>query len=285
MKILTFDLEDWFHILDNADTRGVEQWARYPSRFESGVDRILNLLDRNNTKATFFCLGWMAETHPSVIRRIHSSGHEIGTHSFLHQLAYEQSQEEFTNDLSRSISVIEDLLSDKVRYYRAPGFSLTTDNAWVFDVLIAHGIEVDCSVFPAARAHGGFPDFGVAQPVIVKAESGTIKEFPINVAEILGAKLVFSGGGYFRLLPYPLIQYLATRADYLMTYFHTRDFDPGQPIVPGLNSIRRFKSYYGLGSAEEKLNRFLCDFEFIDLRAALSLVDWDSAPVLSLNRA
>lgn len=276
MKILTFDIEDWFHVLDNTSTRGISDWANYSSRFEPIVDRLLSIVEDRNLKATFFCLGWMAERHPHVIRRIHDLGHEIGTHSYAHQLAYEQTPEQFTQDFKRSLDVLENATGEKVRAYRAPGFSLTSNNRWVFDKLVEHGIEVDCSVFPAARAHGGFAEFGACGPALVETLSGQIKEFPINVWEAFGLKLVFSGGGYFRLLPYAMIRALALRSPYLMTYFHPRDFDPDQPLIPGLSAVRRFKSYYGLSSAEDKLKRLLNDFEFIDLRTAVSRVDWST---------
>ena len=102
MNILTFDIEDWFHVLDNASTRGISDWENYSSRFEPVVDRLLALLEERDLKATFFCLGWVAEHHPRVIRKIHGQGHEIGTHSYAHQLAYEQTPEQFTQDFKRS---------------------------------------------------------------------------------------------------------------------------------------------------------------------------------------
>lgn len=278
MNILTFDVEDWFHILDNASTRDISDWESYSSRFEPVVDRLLTILEERNLKATFFCLGWIAERYPHVIRRIHSLGHEIGTHSYAHQLAYEQTPEQFTQDFKRSLAVLEDATGEKVRAYRAPGFSLTSENRWVFEKLVEHGIEVDCSVFPAGRAHGGFAEFGSGGPVLVGTRYGQLKEFPINVWELFSLKLVFSGGGYFRLLPYSVIRELVRRSPYVMTYFHPRDFDAGQPLVPGLNVIRRFKSYYGLSTAEGKLKRLLDDFEFIDLRTAVNLVDWNRVP-------
>jgi len=220
----------------------------------------------------------VAEHHPRVIRKIHGQGHEIGTHSYAHQLAYEQTPEQFTQDFNRSLAVLEDATGVKVRAYRAPGFSLTSEARWVFEILVKHGIEVDCSVFPASRAHGGFADFGACRPTLVETRSGQLKEFPINVWEAFGLRLVFSGGGYFRLLPYSMIRALARRSPYLMTYMHPRDFDPDQPLIPGLSVVRRFKSYYGLSSAERKLERFLDDFEFVDLRTAVSRVDWSKAP-------
>lgn len=283
MRILTFDIEDWFHVLDNASTRDVADWARYGSRFEPIVDRLLLILDERKLKATFFCLGWIAEKYPGVVRRIHQEGHEIGSHSYAHQLVYEQSRELFVDDFRRSVAALEDATGQKVLAYRAPGFSLTKSNQWVFEELVEQGIEVDCSVFPAKRAHGGFADFGAGGPSLVQTRKGLLKEFPINIWEALGLKLVFSGGGYFRLLPYFVIRALARRSPYLMTYFHPRDFDPGQPVVPGLSVVRHFKSYYGLSSAEAKLNCFLSDFEFLDLRTAVSRVDWGNVQKLVVS--
>lgn len=283
MRILTFDVEDWFHILDNASTRTDQQWRQYPSRLDANIDRLLDILQRYGCPATFFCLGWVAEQHPNVIKRIAAAGYEIGSHSYAHQLAYEQTPEAFATDLSRSLAVLEDLLGTKVRSYRAPGFSLKPDNVWVFDILIEHGIEIDCSIFPAARGHGGFPHFGAAEPVVVVRPGGSIKEFPINVASVFGRDLVFSGGGYFRLFPYPLVRRLADGSPYLMTYFHPRDFDPDQPRLPGLSFARRFRSYYGLREAAAKLEKLLEEFRFVDLGAADAEVDWTSCRRLALQ--
>ena len=151
MNILTFDFEDWFHILDNESTKDPKHWETFPYRVEANTDRILEALSRHGLKAVFFCLGWMAERHADVVKRIDALGHEIGSHSYAHQLIYEQSPEAFTQDLQRSVSILEDLTSKKVRSYRAPGFSLTKDTPWVFEALCAAGIESDFSVFPLER--------------------------------------------------------------------------------------------------------------------------------------
>tara|TARA_B100000963_G_C22431351_1_gene582310 strand:- start:93 stop:296 length:204 start_codon:yes stop_codon:yes gene_type:complete len=66
-----------------------------------------------------------------------------------------------------------------------------------------------------------------------------------------------------------------------MTYFRPRDFDPGQPIIKELSTIRKFKSYVGLKNCMPKLKNWVNDFDFIDLRTADKLVDWDSANVIS----
>lgn len=282
MRVLTFDIEEWFHILDNTSTRTETEWARYEARIQKNCERILGILSDTGVRATFFCLGWIAERYPVVVRAIAERGYELASHSYRHQLAYEQTRQEFSQDLERSKKAIEDATGVEVRAYRAPGFSVRPDNAWVFDCLVEQGITVDCSIFPADRAHGGFSEFGTARPAWIATRNGRLKEFPINTHTVFGKKFVFSGGGYFRLFPYSVLRAWTRRSPYFMGYFHPRDFDPEQPVIRELNTIRRFKSYYGLASAEEKLRRLIEDFEFTDLEGADASVDWGRAPVVSL---
>jgi polysaccharide deacetylase family protein (PEP-CTERM system associated) len=277
MNILTIDIEDWFHILDNDSTRSIDSWSNYQERIHQNADRILGLLEAKKQRATFFCLGWIAEKYPGVIRRIHEAGHEIGSHSFAHQLAYEQTPQAYRSDFLRAIRILQDITGKPIRAYRAPGFSLKDQNKWVFDILLEEGIEIDCSIFPAPRAHGGFDDFGAAEPVWIDRNGASLKEFPINIVTVLGQSVVFSGGGYFRLLPYGMLKRLMDRSPYVMTYFHPRDFDPEQPLIPELTLYRKFKSYYGLRSAYRKLERLLEEYPFMDLATADSQTDWTQA--------
>ena len=282
MKILTFDIEEWFHILDNPETQTTESWRQYDSRLRQGVDAILELLDEAGQPATFFCLGWVAEQHPDVIRSIDNAGFEIASHSYGHQLAYEQSREEFKEDLTRSLGILQDIIGKPIDTYRAPGFSITGKNLWAFDELIEAGIKVDCSLFPADRAHGGLPSFGAAVPTVGSRNGQTIRLFPINTRSVLGKKIIYSGGGYFRLMPSALLRRWFGDDDYVMTYFHPRDFDPGQPMVPGLSPLRKFKSYVGINGAKDKLRRLLELNAFTDVRSAARSTDWAAAPQVAL---
>jgi len=277
MNILTFDIEEWFHILDNESTKSENQWENFESRLEHNMDKIFKLLDDNNQDATFFCLGWVARKHPHIIKKINMLGYEVATHSDMHQLAYEFNRNQFNQDLERSIKSIEDITGEKITSYRAPGFSIKEENLWVFDELIKCGIEKDCSVFPAKRAHGGLEEFAYSKPAYIEREMGKIKEFPINLHNILGKNIVFSGGGYFRLIPYPLLKHFMKKSDYVMTYLHPRDFDPEQPMIEELNAIRRFKSYFGLKSSLSKLERLIQDFDFVSLDEANQMINWEQS--------
>ena len=280
MKILTFDIEEWFHILDNDATKTEVEWEGFESRIHGNMSNIYGML--GDQKATFFCLGWVARKFPEVLKEIDRRGHEIATHSDLHQLAYEQNRHTFEQDLERSIKSIEDVIGKKVRAYRAPGFSLMEQNKWVFEVLMKNGIEIDASIFPAERSHGGFAQFGHAEPCWIDINGMRMKEFPINLSSFAGKNLIFSGGGYFRLFPYPLLDLMTKNSDYVMTYFHPRDFDAEQPMVPGLNFVRKFKSYYGLKGCLSKLDKLIKKHDFVDIRTAEASIDWEKAKVVHL---
>jgi polysaccharide deacetylase family protein (PEP-CTERM system associated) len=282
MRILAFDIEEWFHLLDNKSTQTSREWIKYEDRIHANVDKILSFLEGSQNSATFFILGWVAEKYPEIVKKIHNNGYEIGSHSYMHQLVYSQSPSEFRDDLSRSIKLLEDVTGDKVKYFRAPGFSIKKDNKWSFEIIHDLGIEIDCSVFPASRAHGGLPNYGTNLPSIIKYKGIKLKELPINTHLLFGNPIVFSGGGYFRLIPYSLIRKWTKRSDYVMSYFHPRDFDPGQPRIKELSLNRKFKSYVGLKGAEDKLRRWLKDFDFIDIKTANEQLDWNKVKTINL---
>ncbi|MBK6987993.1 MAG: polysaccharide deacetylase family protein [Bacteroidetes bacterium] len=281
MNILTFDLEDWFHILDFEETARPAQWSNFESRIEQNTDRILQLLEKHNLTATFFCLGWIAEKYPSLIKKV-SAKHELACHSMDHQLLYLQNKEQFKDDLKRNVSVLENLSGKKINAYRAPGFSISREHGYVFEELNRLGINIDCSVFPAARNHGGISDFPVQRPCTLAGSGFEVTEFPINTRSFLSKQIVFSGGGYFRMLPYPLIHKWMKQSDYVMTYFHPRDFDPGQPRLDNLSMKRKFMSYVGLSSSHDKLERLLSDFKFMSLGQAYESLDLKSLPKVKL---
>lgn len=68
-----------------------------------------------------------------------------------------------------------------------------------------------------------------------------------------------------------------------MTYFHPRDFDKNQPLVPGLSAGRRFKSYVGLSKTKGKLEKVLKDFKFTDFETANKSIDWSNQRTIMLQ--
>jgi polysaccharide deacetylase family protein (PEP-CTERM system associated) len=276
MNILTFDIEDWFHISFDEGFNDISKINSFESRIENNMNRILELLKDKNQKGTFFCLGWVAERFPNVIKQIDAAGHEIGSHTNMHHLVTQHTKASFDEDLKKSIDLLSSITNKKVKYFRAPAFSIGHKNKWAFEVLHDNKIEIDCSIFPSNRDFGGFEGFNNGEPCIVNYNEINLKELPINLQSFLGKKIVFSGGGYFRLFPYFLIKKWLEKSNYTMTYFHPRDFDPGQPILSNLSTLRRVKSYYGLKNSFSKFTKMLDEFEFCDVNEANKLINWEN---------
>ena len=152
MRILTFDIEEWFHILDNPSTESEKEWSNYESRILHNMDKIFNLIDKHNLNATFFVVGWIVEKYPSIVKKIDELGFEIGSHTHMHKLMYQMNRREVDEDLKKSIETIENIIQKKIKYFRAPGFSITEDNKWVLEILINNGITHDSSIFSCKQS-------------------------------------------------------------------------------------------------------------------------------------
>ena len=283
MNILTFDIEEWFHIKFGLDFLEGDKFTKYENRIDNNIKFIFDILERNNLKATFFCLGWIAQNHPNILKEIDKRGYEIGSHSNSHKLVYNQNKKEFSEDLRISIDSIEQVIGKKVILYRAPSFSINKDNNWAFDEMAEQGISIDCSIFPAKRKIGGYENYNSTFPSkILTKNKSIIKEFPINTFNILNNRIIFSGGGYFRILPYFFLKKLMSKSDYVMTYFHPRDFDPNQPILDNISLMRYFKSYVGLSSSQKKIEKLFEDFKFLSVFEACNKIEWSTVPIYKL---
>jgi hypothetical protein len=162
------------------------------------------------------------------------------------------------------------------KFYRAPGFSIRDDNLWAFDILKKNSIEIDASIFSASRAHGGISSYAIDKPCIIDTKYGELKAFPMNIHKFLSFNIVFSGGGYFRLLPEKILLNLFKKNnDYIMTYFHPRDFDYQQPRIDKMSFFKYFKSYVGLKNSFSKLEKIISEVSFLSLLEANKNVEWE----------
>ena len=278
MNILTFDIEEWF------------TYTQYPKGGESFfkpiidklLEELLDTLDELNVKATFFCLGVIARDNPQLIKRIYNRGHEIGCHSDIHSFLSQLTPKSFKEDTHKAIDSLEQVVGNKIEYYRAPAFSITEETKWAFDILLDEGITCDSSIFPSNRNFGGFQSFNKSDPVTLMVNNHELLEFPINFTSILGKRLMFSGGGYFRLLPYSFTKYFMYKSDYNMTYFHIKDFDSEQKKVYPFFSLEYLYSYYGINTSFNKFNNLIKDFQFISMGQAIKQIDWSKQSKITL---
>src|SRR5579883_3007438 len=99
---MSVDDEDWFQVqaLSTRIDRGA--WDSLPRRVERNTERVLELFEQHGVTATFFTLGWVAERHPGLVRRIVAGGHELASHGCAHIRADAQDPAAFRADVARS---------------------------------------------------------------------------------------------------------------------------------------------------------------------------------------
>jgi peptidoglycan-N-acetylglucosamine deacetylase len=279
MKILSFDIEDWFHIFDPAFNGKVEKWGKLPSQVVAETDWILSFLEKYNLKATFFCLGWVAEKNPQLVKRIAEKGHGLAAHSYLHRKVGGLTEKKFYGDTSRSINILEDITGNKVTAFRAPGFSFNNNTKWAFSILSQLGITEDSSL--KSGFHFGnktIPN----EPFLIQGDGFSMKEFPTRTHPFLGKKIIYSGSGYFRVLPYQYVKNKFQASEYEMAYFHPRDFDSLVHTFYKGHPILQLRYRLGTESSKIKIGQLVQDFQFITLEEAGRLVEWVNSPKLEI---
>jgi polysaccharide deacetylase family protein (PEP-CTERM system associated) len=260
---LTIDVEDYFQVSAFAPYIARHDWDARECRVERNVDRILQLLADHGTQATFFTLGWVAERYPKLVRRVVDNGHELASHGYGHQRASDLDRAAFTHDITRAKGLLEDVSGSAVRGYRAPSFSIDRRNLWAFECLARAGHRYSSSIYPIRHDHYGMPD----APRFAHRVYGDLLEVPATTLRVFEHNLPSSGGGYFRLLPYPVSRWMIRRVNAsdgqaAVFYFHPWEVDPGQPRIAGIDAKTRFRHYLNLHRMEHRLGRLLRDFRW-----------------------
>lgn len=266
---LTIDFEDWYQGLEIS----YSEWDRFEDRIVAAGDKLLQILDEGNAKATFFMLGYVAEKHPDLVKRIESEGHEIGTHGFSHTLIYNQKPTLFKEELTRAIKFLEDLIGKKVLGHRAPFFSITKDSLWALDILGELGIKYDSSIFPILNYRYGIAD-APRFPYTIEREKYKFIEFPISTLKLPGFTMPISGGAYFRIYPYQLtkqaIKSVNRSGKPVTFYLHPWELDPDHPRIDVPRRIA-LTHYFNLGATERRLRRLLQDFNMAPMKEVLAI--------------
>jgi polysaccharide deacetylase family protein (PEP-CTERM system associated) len=330
LNALTIDLEDYYMVSAFESVVKREDWHKYESRIERNTHRILEILAEakppstqfktqnsklkiardaaynsppdSGVRATFFCLGWIADKYPGLIREITACGHEIANHGYDHNLVYNMTSSEFREDVRKSKKILEDAAGKEVVGYRAPSYSITAKSLWALPILAEEGYRYDSSIFPihhdrygipdAPRfpflvdldgVHGNrevkLPDFDNVKTVDASMDASNgrfIVEYPISTVKLWGLNMPISGGGYMRLFPYGVTKKGLEKINKdeekpFVIYLHPWELDPEQPRFNDLSALSRFRHYVNLDGTAEKLRRLLSDFTFSSMREVIGL--------------
>jgi polysaccharide deacetylase family protein (PEP-CTERM system associated) len=274
VNAMTVDVEDYFQVsaFDRVVSRA--RWDEFDSRIVKNTNRLLELFAEAGVRATFFVLGWVAERFPTLVQQIASSGHEIASHGYDHQLLYLLTPKQFREDVRSAKAAIESVIGSPVLGYRAPSFSIVETSLWALDVLIEEGYVYDTSIFPVHHDRYGIPD-AERHAHVVRRPAGTLVELPASTVRMGGVNLPIAGGGYFRLFPYCWTRWGIRRVNGadrrpVVFYLHPWEVDLEQPRFD-VGFRTRVRHYTGLNRAVPRLRRLLNDFRFDTVASVLGL--------------
>lgn len=258
--LLTIDVEDWFQVENFKRYIPFAEWPYKDLRVEKNTYCLLDLFDEVKVKATFFILGWLAERIPGLVREIHSRGHEVASHGYNHMLCSQQSFKDLEQDLVRSKKLLEDIIGFPVLGYRAPSFSISDETLKVVEAC-EYLYDSSFNSFKINRRYG---QLTVTQSGGIPLKvSDHLYELPISNIRYRNCILPWGGGGYFRLIPFPIfktgVHHIVKRDNAYVFYLHPWEIDSKQPVVKEASTFFRLRHYVNLEKTLPKLSMLIQD--------------------------
>lgn len=274
-NVLTVDVEEYYHGVEFGQALDGEGLRQLPSRVVDETERLLDVLAEHGACGTFFTLGIVATRHPRLVRAILSGGHELASHGWDHTPIDRLGATRFRADVRAAKDALEQASGQPVVGYRAPNYSIRPDTAWAFTILAEEGHAYDSSVYPIAHDRYGFPAAPRYPHMIPLADGEALWEVPVGTARLGGTNLPI-GGGYFRLVPEPLLSGAIASVNRrerqpVVLYIHPWEFDSAQPR-PAMPWSHQFRHYVGIAGASRKLRALLGRFRFTSIDAAFPQV-------------
>ncbi len=262
---LSVDVEDWFQVGAFEGVIDRDTWDGLSDRVVRNCDAILEMFDEADVKATFFTLGWVAQRHPALLRRIADAGHELASHGWDHARVFTMDKACFAADLDKSRKAIEDASGVSITGYRAPSFSIDQRTPWAYMVLAEQGFAYSSSVAPIAHDHYGWPE--APRFAFRPLPWSDLLELPVTTATFAGRRLAAGGGGFFRALPYGFSRWAIRQVNTrdgrsAVFYFHPWEIDPQQPRVTAASLRSKLRHYTNLDVMADKLKQLVMEFDW-----------------------
>lgn len=253
-NVLTIDCEDWYHTLVSQKYIGKADTPLINERIEATVLHLLDILEKHNCLATFFILGEVAQKYPRLVRKIDQAGHRIGAHSYTHTSVSSINKDNFEREVAKVTEILNKISSKPVESFRAPNWSINSDNLWAIKILKKYGYRYDSS----------FKSMHI--PRYPEANVGLI-EIPRSSASLYGYRMPL-GGAYLRVYPIKLIMSHMKRINAnqqpFMVYIHPWEIDMDIPRIK-TSIIDYFIQYFGISGNLKKIDNVLKEFSFIPL--------------------
>jgi polysaccharide deacetylase family protein (PEP-CTERM system associated) len=257
-RVLTIDVEDWFHVCGDDYYSDPRRWDRFAGRVEKTLRSLLDRLAPAGHRATLFFLGWIARRYPDLVVETVRRGHEAGVHGDLHRRAYEMTPSQFRDDLARSTEAVERAAGARPRSHRAAEWSIRCPGDPALAVLAQDGFACDASMT-------SMPPLGItgnpAGPHALDLNGRRIVELPPLTGPGFGRTVPMGGGWPFRM--FGAARLALAEADFrdsgwpAVFTFHPWEFDEEHPPMEGLPALLRLVHFYDLASLPGRFDAWL----------------------------
>ncbi|WP_316808058.1 polysaccharide deacetylase family protein [Pedobacter agri] len=232
MVLLSFDIEE-FDMPFEYDRE--ISFADQISISRAGTISILDLLDKHQVKATFFCTVTFAENIPDLIKRITETGHELASHGYYHS--------DFKPEhLLQSKIKLEELSGKEITGYRMARM-MPVDEKEIEKAGYTYNTSINPTYLP-----GRYNNFNISRTFFTKQN---VLQIPASVSPIVRFPLFWLS---FHNLPLGIYKALASwtykKDHYLNIYFHPWEFTD-------LNNFERFgfPAYVRKNSGQQMVQR------------------------------
>ncbi len=265
MNLIGIDFEDWYH--PQFVQPFVKNLKHEPKMFH-GLEKIIELLKKNNTTATFFVVGELLEKNPEILDLILDNEHEIAFHTMNHSNLNDLTKEKFLDELN----LFEKITEGKSRGFRAPTFSINSDTSWAIDALQEKNYRYDSSIVPVKTDLYGFSNcqrspFKISSSSLTKEDStGKLIEFPLCSGKFLGKTYPAAGGFYLRFLPLKVslnaIRHYEEQNIPATIYIHSWELTPEFFPDIELPFKEKFVTFHNIKNTYSRIEKILQNFRF-----------------------
>lgn len=256
IAVFSIDVEEWYHLeyFKNSKTDKNKSVM-------DGLYTFIKIIDKHNIKASFFIVGELIQTLKKTIKNLDIEGHDIGLHSYFHKRPVVQNINEFIKDTKDTISEMKSILPNNSFGYRSPCFAIDRER---LDEVIKLGIQYDASKI-TQKEHPLYVNldldgFEKQERDIYKKDF--FKVFEVSTIKFLGVNIPIAGGGYLRIIPWPIYIWLLKKylkeSTFINFFIHPFELSSMNFDLPeNTPYLTKFRYNYKRNKVEKRLNRII----------------------------
>lgn len=256
IAVFSIDVEEWYHLEYFKNS-----YADKSKSVMDGLYTFIKILNKHNIKASFFIVGELIQTLKKTIKNLDTEGHDIGLHSYFHKRPIVQNINEFIKDTEDTLSEIRSILPNNSFGYRSPCFAIDRQR---LDTLVRLGIKYDASKINQ-KEHPLYVNLdleGFHQQERGIYKKNSFKAFEVSTIKFLGVNIPIAGGGYLRIIPWPLFIWLLKKylkkSNFVNFFIHPFELSNTKFELP-VNTplLTKFRYNYNRNKVEKRLIKII----------------------------